>query len=118
MKPQKLVLCAIVLMLGLANLQAGEAREFTSAKKQLKDEIKFLFNYVPFETFLQESECCVLDVTFRVNDNRELEDIYVEGNNKDLVDYANRVLKRNTIKAHSLLEGITFKVSIRFAHKS
>jgi len=118
MKAQKLFLTLAVVMLGLVSLQASEGREVTSAKNQLKSEIKSLFNYVPFEDLIANEECCTLRVEFTINDSQQLENIVVEGNNADLVHYAKTLLSKNKIVADDQLVGRSFGVSLKFVYRS
>ena len=118
MKAQKLFLTLTVVMLGLVSLQASEGREVTSAKNQLKSEIKNLFNYVPFEDLIDNEECCTLRVEFTINDSQQMENIVVEGDNDDLVRFAKTLLSKNKIVADSQLVGRTFGVSLKFVYSS
>ena len=118
MKAQKLFLTLSLVMLGLVSLQASEGREVVSAKKQLKSEIKSLFNYVPFGDLITNDECCTLRVEFTINDSQQMENIVVKGNNEDLVQYAKTLLSKNKIVADDQLVGRSFGVDLKFVYKS
>jgi hypothetical protein len=118
MKTQKLFLTLAVVILGLVSLQASEGREVTSAKKQLKSEIKSLFYYVPFEDLITNDEYCILRVEFTINDSQQMENIVVEGNNADLVQYVKTLLSKNKIIADDQLVGRMFGVNLKFVCRS
>jgi hypothetical protein len=118
MKTQKLFLTLAVVMLGLVSLQASEGREVTSAKQQLKSEIKSLFYYVPFEDLITNDEYCILRVEFTINDSQQMENIVVEGNNADLVQYVKTLLSKNKIIADDQLVGRMFGVNLKFVYRS
>ncbi len=118
MKAQKLLVSVLILMFGLAVARAGDAREFVSAKSLLQTEIESLFNYVPFDGILYCGECYKLDITFRINEDWEMDDIVVEGENEALIQYVSVLLYNSRIQADPKLEGITFNLSMKFVYKS
>jgi len=118
MKTHKLLVSVLILMFGLAVAKAGDAREFVSEKNLLHTEIESLFNNVPFDDILYRGECCKLDITFRINENRKLDDIVVEGENKALIQYVGVLLNNSKIKADPKLEGLKFNLSMKFVYKS
>lgn len=118
MKTQKSIL--MVILLGLVFTMSGRASEGKAAHEavyELKHHISFLFKAVPWEDIVDPSNCCTVTVSFRVNDNSVLEDIQVEGENEDLVNYANVVLNRDEIEADQVLIGKKYQLQIRFHNK-
>jgi hypothetical protein len=118
MKAQKTILMTAMLGLVFAmSSYASENEAASAAKSELKDHISFLFRQVPWEDVVGEEGCCV-QLSFTVNDQLNLEDIQIEGENEDLVHYAKVVLTRNKIKADPVLKGQTYHMKIRFVNKA
>lgn len=118
MNAKKLFLTLTLVALGLAGLQAGEGREVASAKRQLHNEIRSLFDNVPFGDVIDNENSSTIRIKFIVSKSQQIENIVVEGENADLVHYAKMVLRENTIKPESLLAGKTIGVSMRFVYKT
>jgi hypothetical protein len=119
MKTKKSILMA--LMLGLifsCTLKAGESKTSNEAVYELKHQISNLFKALPWEDIIDPSGCCVVTVTFKVNDDSVLEDIKVKGENRDLVNYASVMLNRYTIEADKVLIGRKYQMQIRFENKA
>lgn len=115
MKTQKTILMAILLgIIFTMSSRASESKAAHEAVYELKHHISFLFKAVPWEDIIDPSGCCTVIVSFRVNDDSVLEDIQVEGENEDLVHYANVVLNRYAIKADQVLKGKRYQIQIRF----
>jgi hypothetical protein len=119
MKAQKLLSMTILLMLFVTvSSFASDATEQRAARKQLKSEISSLFDYVPFTDLLEEEGTCQLRIIFRINEDQEMDNIIIEGNNDNLVNYAKTILKNNRIKANPLLEDLTFGVDMKFIYRT
>lgn len=118
MKTQKSIL--MVILLGLVftlSSYASEGKAAHEAEYELKHHISFLFKAVPWEDLVEPHESCTVVISFKVNNESQLEDIQVEGENEDLVHYTKIVLNRNKISADQVLKGKTYKMQIKFENK-
>ena len=118
MKTQKSIL--MVILLGLVftlSSNASEGKATREAVNDLKHHISFLFKAVPWEDIVGPEDCCSVVISFTVNEQKMLEEIQVEGENEDLVQYTKVVLNQNKISADEVLIGNKYRMQIRFENK-
>lgn len=119
MKTQKSILMTILLGLVITLYShASEGEATHEAEYDLKNDITHLFKKVPWEDIVDPTGCCVVMISFRINDELGLDEIQVEGENEDLVYYTKVVLNRNRVNADEVLKGRKFKLQIKFLNKA
>ena len=118
MKTKRSILVAVLLgMVFTVSTRAGENKAVQEAAYDLKYNISRLFKAFPWEDIVGPDECCTVVISFKVNEESLLEDIQVEGENNDLVQYTMAVLNRKDIIAGDVLKGKKYRIQIKFDNK-
>jgi hypothetical protein len=102
-----------------ANLAYSTSDVLAIAKQDLKESITNVFKEDISKTgnYLYENQVYILNdkakVTFRVNENRELEIIDIKCKNCDAAEYVKYVISQNEVKADQMLVGKAYTIDIR-----
>ena len=106
--------CIMLAGLALFSMQAmaGEADAVKYAKDELKEELYTRFQGIPFQDLI--SDDTYITVVFRVNENAEIGEFHIHGENMSLVSLAEQMLKREKVSVSPLLVGECYKIKITF----
>lgn len=117
MKTTRIILTLIVLALVcfIPAKASGDYPESTSSKK-LSEKLSSILMKIPFEDLMEENETTI-SITFKVNNNHEIENVQVEGNNKSIVRYAKVKLTRQPIVVDPEIEAKTYNIIYRYILK-
>jgi hypothetical protein len=115
----KNILVSVLLVFIIGNLHAGEgdSEAVARAKRELESKINELMYIVPFDDTIGDEKECRLTLTFRVNDQAEVCDCAVSGENKELVSWVNTCLYNKKIEADPLLIGKKYRVPVSFINE-
>ena len=119
MKTKGMIIATLVLSLVFgANVFASDNSAIAKAHNQLKVQLQKEFKTLPFDEISGLEKCAIVEVSFKINENNELEVIEVHSTNEDLQRHAEIALKDNKVVADDLLQGESYHVKMRFIVKS
>lgn len=104
MKTLRFLFVAIALCIfQVSNIYAKTNNEMVAAKKELHKSLTEVFKNIPFEDLYDENCSPVVNIYFKINEDRELEFVTAVGQNKDLVRYINIILSRERFSVPPIL---------------
>ena len=121
MKTSTLFLAALAF--GLFNPNSANANPASnglktkSNDKKLAQTIESLFKDAPLEDLMYIDERCTLHVKFKIDENNQITNINIDGDNPELVRYANTRLTHNSVAVNSTYEQRTYTITLQFVLK-
>ena len=121
MKTSTLFLAALAFGLFNPNsINAGsglKGLKYKNNDKKLAQTIESLFKDAPLEDLMYIDERCTLHVKFKIDENNQITDINIDGDNRELVRYANAKLSHNSVAVNSTFEQRTYAITLQFILK-
>jgi hypothetical protein len=115
MKTLTIILAVFALgFLCIPSLSAGSGIEKKITQKQLSQALYSLFRNAPLEDIMGDENDCNVNIYFKINDNNEMTDVYIDGKNEQIVRYAYNTLTGKTVKVTPCKDRIAYMVSLRF----
>jgi hypothetical protein len=110
-----LILVAITIGYFCLNLiTPGSNQEVNSAKSQLSEILDKLFFTIPLHNLMDDEKVSQLSIKFTVNENYELTNLKIKGENEKLVKYAQIKLSEEITKYVDYIEPSKYNVKLRF----
>lgn len=95
-------------------VNASKGTELSMASFELRKQIQNNLGSFKNEDISGLSECNTLDLFFEVSENGRIEVLSIKSENKDLVEFIETRLKKNSVIADKVLKGHRYLVRIRF----
>lgn len=95
-------------------INAGSKVESENAQTHLSNILDKLFLATPLDNLMGDDKECQLTVRFTVNDNYELTNLRINGNNEKMISYAYAKLSEEAAKIESEIEPSKYDVKLRF----
>ena len=110
-----LILVAITIgYFCITSINTGSNIELENAKLQLSMILDKLFLTTPLYKLMGDDKECQLTVKFTVNENYEITNLKIDGENNNLVKYVHRKLSEDAAKFASDIEPSKYNVKLRF----
>jgi hypothetical protein len=117
MKTTKLFLALLILgCISFSALEAMPGKAQTSSNNQLNSEIYSVLKMVPYIEIL-DGNVSLINIEFKVNENHEMTDLKITGENDRLVRYAYWTLSRKVIKVDPELKPSAYSIDVTFIVK-
>ena len=107
-------LAAIIILLSQISLMANTSEKIRIARNKLKSEIAWQVKQAPFELVNSDAEGNTVHIYFTVNEQGLIDEVNVEGDNEDLVNYVTIRIRPEELSAHPELSGKKCYVPVRY----
>ena len=115
MKNLKLSIVIVAgLLLSSSFMYASGTAVSCQPKNQLRTEIAGLFAACPTEKFNLQEGGCALNLSFLINENKEIVNIIYQCENEALKKYAKHLVEKSSINVPGAIESKQYSISIVF----
>lgn len=118
MKTVKIFLSAAALVLiNLTSVNANETYPDKICSEVLSEKFSSILYYLPYEDLLDKNEESLLSISFKVNENHELDNIQIMGDNPQIVKYAQTKLTNRVIKVDRKVKEREYNIKFHYMIK-
>ena len=119
MKTQKFLIGLITIFsLAISTAFAGENKTAATAHSEIKSNLNDVMEQIPFEEFMGNEKECKMTIVFHVNENSELVNYKIYGDNDSLCHIAEILLNKAELTTDQILNGKGFRVDVKFVNKA
>ena len=112
------LLSVLVLCIISTSLVANDGNAYAEAKEELENDINWIVNDVPFDDLYKMYVSNKVEVRFVVDTDRNLRNIRVMGENKELVAWTKYQIENSNIQTSPFLIGHAYSMKINFVNGS